>query len=98
MTRGQLPGWSGAPAPQAPYIYASGNTVVTTTSDGQGTFSFGKTFPAAPIVTANGGNGENVTIVSVTTTGFTAAFYYQNGTAIASGPVRCFWVAVPSTT
>jgi hypothetical protein len=89
------------PVPRPPrYKYggrmsAAQNQVVTINGSNQGVFSFGKTFRVAPVVVASGGNGETVSIVAVTTTGFTATFRYQDSGALiaAGGNVRCLWIA-----
>jgi hypothetical protein len=78
-------------------MYAAGNTVVTTDASGVATIPLGRTFPTAPMVTANGGNGENITIVSLGTTSFTALFYLQSGSLKTSSAVRCIWQALPAT-
>lgn len=85
---------------QAPFVYASGNVVVTTDASGNATIGFGKTFPTPPTVTALGGNGEDITMpgTPVTTTSFTAQFKTGTGALIVNGVVRCHWQAFPATT
>jgi hypothetical protein len=73
------------------------NEVVTTNGSGVGSFTFPEPYDAAPVVTATGGNGENVSIVGVTTSGFTAAFWHPTGYSLNSLSVRCHWIAHPST-
>ena len=101
MTKGELPGWRGKPPSKAPTMYAAGNVVVTTNGASQATISFGRTFPAPPVVVPVGGNSESVTIGFdtgvITTTGFTATFYNQPGNGIANAAVRCLWIALPAT-
>jgi hypothetical protein len=97
VTKGELPGWRGKPPSQAPTMYAAGNTVVTTDANGVATIPLNRTFPIGPTVTANGGNGENVTIVSLGTTSFAALFYLQSGSLKTNSAVRCIWQALPST-
>jgi hypothetical protein len=101
VTEVKSSGWRGKPPSQAPTMYAAGNTVVTTNGASQATISFGRTFPAPPVVVPVGGNRESVTIAFdtgvITTTGFTATFYDQPGNGIANAAVRCLWIALPAT-
>lgn len=79
-------------------VYGAGNTVTTTDGSGIAGFLHGAGSSGAPVVVASGGNGETVTIVSVNVFGFTAQFTNGAGTPIASGLVRCLWIAIPPTT
>lgn len=78
-------------------VYKAGNIVTTTDGSGQASFILGGPFTSAPVVTATGGNGEQVSIVSLSLFGFTALFRDAAGTPIASGLVRCLWHALPPT-
>lgn len=83
------------PAPTyCPAPLPSANQVVVTNSSGVGTFSFGTTFASAPAVVGTAGNGELVTLQNVSTTGFTAVFRNNAGTALV-GYVRLHWMATP---
>jgi hypothetical protein len=101
VTKGELPGWRGKPSSQAPYMYAAGNVVVTTDASGMATISFGRTFPAPPVVVAMGGNAESVTMGyaadRLTNTTFSVYFFNQAGTALSNAGVRCLWQAFPAT-
>jgi hypothetical protein len=71
------------------------NQVVTTNGSGQATISFGMSFPDPPVVSATGGNGENIAIVSVSATGFVASFRSQaNNGLILTGSVRILYIAM----
>lgn len=87
--------------PQAPYMYAAGNVVVTTDASGMATISFGRTFPTPPVVVAMGGNAESITMGytadRLTTTGFSVYFFNQAGAALVNAGVRCLWQAFPAT-
>jgi hypothetical protein len=75
----------------------AGNNVVTTNGSGVGSFTFPEPFDAAPVVAASGGNGENVSIIGTTTSGFTATFWHPTGYSLNSLSVRCLWIAHPPT-
>lgn len=78
--------------------YGARNTVTTTDGSGRAGFLHGAGGTGiAPVVVCTGGNGETVTIVSISTFGFVAEFTDGDGTLLASQLVRCLWVAVPPT-
>lgn len=82
-------------------IRTAANVVTTTDSNGRASFLFGRTFPAVPVVTLTGGNGEHVAIHAntITTSGFTVQFRFPTtGDPIVSASVRLLWTATPATT
>ena len=82
-------------------IRTAKNVVTTTDVNGRASFLFGRTFPAVPVVTITGGNGEQVSIYAntITTSGFTVQFRYPTGAndPIVSASVRLLWTATPAT-
>jgi hypothetical protein len=73
----------------------AGNSVVTTSGTGAGTFTFPKPYTKAPIVVGNGGNGENVVITSIGTDSFVANFFHPTGFSLNGVSVRMYWMAYP---
>lgn len=81
---------------------AAGNNVITYAAGGT-VIAFGKTFDAAPVVTANierpvGTDPYAIYVHNVTTTGFKAVIYAGSGAEAGVGAYRVYWHAIPAGT
>ena len=80
-------------------IDAAGNSVITYAAGGT-VIAFGKTFDAAPVVTANierpvGTDPYAVYVHDVTTTGWKVVIYAGSGSEASAGDYRVYWHATP---